>query len=155
MKFDYTAAIQEEARDFFGFTLLFRNGGQTPASRLITHVFWDTFSGNDAHIPENYKFPGLETVDPKIMERTGSTSMIGSGETRKSEHGFMPKPNGITFEDAYAKFLKDEVTIFIFARIAYEDAFGEDRVTRGCAKLILEDNSPPSLLGYDMFNDFT
>lgn len=155
MKFHHTPAPKEGVDDFFGSTLLFRNGGQTPASKIITHVFWEFFSGEDAHLSDNYQFPGMETVDPKIMERTGSSSMIGVGEARTSEHGFMPKPNGITFKDAYSKFLRRDVTIFLFARIEYTDVFGECRMTRGCARLELQDNSAPSILTYDMFNDFT
>jgi len=73
----------------------------------------------------------------------------------------MPTPKGVEFGDVYRKFLRGEaVSIFIFAKITYEDIFNKGvtkkpRMTRECVRIVKADDGAIRFLSYDMFNDVT
>ena len=139
------------------------NTGQTPAYNVITWLFWKSFHGADQHLPNNFDFPGLESVDDKLLKRTGSSFTVGSGHKATTQHGFLTNPEGLGFSDAYQKFLKDEATIFLFFKVEYYDIFKKNTPhhTTVCCRLSVLPNETNSLHRlvrvsvYDTFNDCT
>lgn len=145
---------------YYSTELRFENDGKTPALSLITHFFWDSVAGSgpDIHLPTGYKFPGLDSVSPAFLIRTGSNVVISSGTRTSTWHTLLDKDHGFSFQNAADKFVKDEVTIFFFAKITYQDVFEETRephVTTRCWRLGKDGPDKTRLISYDMFNDMT
>jgi hypothetical protein len=134
-----------------------KNTGQTPAFDIITHVFWKSVHGANQHLPNDYPFPGLESIDPKLLKRAGSSFTLGAGNSTATTHGLLPNPEGLSFAEAYQKLLKEEVTLFLFCKVSYRDIFKKvvPHYTTFCCRLTIGPDQKPAIGTYDVHNDAT
>jgi len=104
-------------------TMVFKNGGQTPANNVGSHVNWLWYPSGEV-IPDGFAYPdyNLETA------LTAGRTFIIPGET-------VPITFGVDGE-RFAEAAEGKVNLFLYGHIDYSDVFGESRATTFCYRVI-------------------
>jgi len=128
-----------------------KNCGQTPAYNVLGIFEWQLFEGANVKWPENLPFPKF--VKPEEM--AGSRAPIGSGHIIDIRFGLAPDPDGITFDKAFDRLKKREITVFFYGRIWYDDIFGREHTTNFCITSHDTDQTEGNFTSYSRHNEAT
>jgi hypothetical protein len=127
------------------FVIFIKNGGQTPAYKVVVNSEWKVFEGAELHWPEDLPF----TVEKVTRERREGAVVLGSGEIEKSICDLLPHADGNIFQAAYERFKKAEVTLFIYGEVTYLDTYGDPQYTKFCRVFRPDPGTPGVVLKYD------
>jgi len=108
-----------------------KNTGRTPAYEVITTSHWDYIEGWNKDWPDGVEFKsGIESISPEMR---GSATTLFSDEKIDST-SFFPEAHedGTTFPEAYERYKKREVTLFMYGTIIYKDIYKRSHWTNFC-----------------------